>query len=193
MDRITSLKERVLSLYQAKNPNRVDWADWLCANHVFVVADMAGELAQRKGADISLAMAAGMLHDVADTIMKRDNPQHEEESLRIAKNLLTECGFTPKEINIVEDALIFHSCRDGKIPHFPEGKIMATADALAHLKTDFYQFAYTEKSKNSTHEQIKSWALPKIERDFVHKIFFEDVREQVRPKYEELKTFFENT
>jgi len=139
MTRIEKLKEKIDSLYQSKNPNRADWADWLYEKHVFVVADKAKELAVRFDVNMELAEAAGMLHDIADVKMSRFDPAHEEESEQIAQELLEESDFHKEEVSIiVEDAIRYHSCNDGKVPNSLEGKIVATADAVAHLSSDFY-------------------------------------------------------
>ncbi len=191
MNRIESLKEKINNLYLAKNPKRADWSDWLHTNHIFVVAEYAEKLAERYGANKELAVAAAMLHDVADSVMSRFFDNHEEKSSKIARELLTESGFTNQEIQIiVEDEIKLHSCHSGKFPQTLEGKVMATADALAHLKTDFYEHATQAMKANKTPTEISQWALPKIERDFNNKIFFKEVRDEVRPYYEKLKSKF---
>ena len=193
MSRIGSLREKVKALYDSKNPSREDWADWLCSNHIFVVADFASELANRYGANAEVVAAAGMLHDIADAEMSRFNLEHEKRSLEIARKLLTENGFSKAEMSlVVDDAIRFHGCHGDERPASLEGKVMAAADALAHLKTDFYKHALDDKSKEESLDDIKKWALPKLERDFTNKIAFDDVREGVRPTYEGLKTLFSN-
>lgn len=187
-DRLKRLKGSIDQLYLAKHPERGDWADWLYADHIFVVAEYAGELAARYGAKKDLAMAAGMLHDIADAVMSRFDSRHEAESVKIARQFLGESGFSDEEIRIVvDDAIRFHSCHDEAIPSSPEGKVMATADALAHLKTDFYPHAVELRKQRMSMDEIRAWALPKIERDFQAKIRFDEVREAVRPDYERLK------
>lgn len=196
MSRTEQVKRKVDELYQARNLSRSDWADWLYAHHVFVVADYARQLAERFHADQDAAVAAAMLHDIADIAMKRDNPRHEEESMEIAKRLLHETGFTDDETTvIVDDAIRLHSCRGDEAPATLEGKILATADALAHLRTDFYRTELNDPSTRmlsgrGTFEEIRQWALPKIDRDFYKKIAFDEVREETRPDYEGLKEFF---
>jgi putative nucleotidyltransferase with HDIG domain len=191
MSRIETLKEKVSALYQSKNPSRADWADWMFENHVFVVANKAGELAKRYGANADLAEAAGMLHDIADAVMLREDKRHEEESHRIARKLLEESGFFEEEIKIiVDDAIMHHACHGDDQPQTLEGKVMATADALAHLETDFYNHALQILQKDLPNEEIKQWALPKIERDYRKKIFFGEVRKETTPAYEKSKALF---
>lgn len=193
MNRIDVLKEKVNTLYSNSNPARAaDWADYLHNKHVFIVADRAGEIAERFGANKELAMAAGMLHDVADAVMKREDPQHKEESKTIAIKFLQESDFSEKEIDIiVNDAIKHHSCRNNDQPITMEGKAMATADAVVHLTTDFYNFAIKNSTDNGeSMAEIKQWGLEKIDRDFNKKIFFDEIRKEVEPDYNRLKALF---
>jgi len=194
MFRIEKVKSEVDKIYQEKNPNRDDWADWLFEKHFFLVSNEAGKLAERFSAEKDLVMSAGMLHDIADAVMSRFDPRHEEESFKIASAILVESKFSKKEIEIiVDDAMQFHSCRDRKAPKTLEGKIMATADAIVHIKSDFYKTAIRLMRKEGRDpEKIKKWAFKKLEKDFKDKILFEETRKEVRKDYEDLKIFLKN-
>jgi putative nucleotidyltransferase with HDIG domain len=190
-ERLERLRQKISGLYEEKRSSRSDWADWLCENHVFFVAEEAGKLADRFGANGELATAAGMLHDVAYAVMSRFDVMHEEESDKIAKEFLQSCGFSSDDIRVVVgDAIRFHSCYDGHVPKSLEGKVMATADAVVHLTSNFYEYATQRMKKEKTYEEIRKWALPKVERDFNDKILFKEIREEVRPDYERQKKFF---
>src|ERR1035437_1094128 len=179
MTRIEQLKAKVEELYQVRNPNRAEWADWLADNHIFVVSEYAGKFADKYGANKDLCMAAAMLHDIADSVMVRENSEHEEKSYEMARALLRATGFTEKEIVvIVDDAIRFHGCHDGNNPKSLEGKVMAAADGLAHIKTNFYDFALQRLKTNESPEEIRNWAIPKIERDYRKKISFPEIREE---------------
>lgn len=190
MQGINCIQSKVEAIYEARNPSRDSWADQLFEHHVFLVSTKARELAERFGANAELAEAAGMLHDIADAIMSRFDPSHEEKSLYIAHTILAECGFTQENIAIIDDALRFHSCRNGKTPVTMEGKILATADAVIHLTTPFYQRALAVKSQDTPLQEIRDWALPKIERDYHVKILFDEIRDEVSDDYENIKSLF---
>jgi hypothetical protein len=192
MDRIQVLKQRIGDLYGAKHPERADWADWLYANHVLIVGDYAEQLAERYGARKDLAVAAALLHDVADAVMQRENPLHEETSFDMARQLLRETGFNEEEVAlIVDDAIRFHSCKDGQSPRSLEGKVMAAADGVAHVATDFYDFGIQKfNDDGESTEATKAWGLPKIERDYWKKISFEDLRKEHEAGYERVKALF---
>jgi ABC-type hemin transport system ATPase subunit len=78
--------------------------------------------------------------------MSRFDVGHEVECLSIAQDFLTRAGFSEDEIIIVHDILIHHSCRD-ILPQTQEGRIMATADAVVHLTSDFYEHTLEMKTQ----------------------------------------------
>lgn len=192
MTRIEILEDRVRSLYAEKNPNRADWADWLAENHVFVVANYASALAKRFGANEELARAAAILHDIADVKMSRFDEAHATVSLELARELMQNAEFSEDEIRlVVDDGIRYHSCHDGERPESLEGKILATADSIAHLASDFYIYAvhvFTKDGKSL--DEIKGFAHKKIERDFNDKILFDEIKNEYRTHYEQLKILF---
>jgi putative nucleotidyltransferase with HDIG domain len=191
MNRLHQLEEKVKDLYHEKNPNRADWADWMLDHHVLVVANYASELAQKYHANEELARVAALLHDIADTQTKRSDTKHEEISLQIARQLMTKYSYSKDEISlVVDDAIRYHSCYNEEHPESLEGKILSTADSLAHLKTDFYAHAKKALGQDMRIEELKDWVRKKIDRDLNHKIFFEDVRTEVLPDYEHIKELF---
>lgn len=191
MTKIEQVQAKVRELYESKNPNRAEWADWLYDNHVLIVAKNARDLAKKYGANETFSEVAALLHDIADVEMERASQNHEERSLAIAKEIMTEAGFTPEEIALlVDDAIRYHSCHGDERPKSQEGLILATADSLAHLQTDFYIYATWAFAKTRSLEDIKAWTLQKIERDLHNKISFDDEREAARPDYEMIKQLF---
>lgn len=194
MNSLELLTQKVRELYGARQPARDPWADWLYETHVFVVAEYAKVYAERFGADTDTCVAASLLHDCADAVMKRSDAGHSEKSVEIAKKLLYESGFSDTRIQqIVNDILPRHSCRDGVVPETLEGKVMATADAAAHLVTDFYpEVTKRWRAEGRNMREHKEWMQEKIVRDFEVKIFSPNVREEVKEKYEGLQKMVNN-
>lgn len=189
MTKIEQLRQLVKDAYCQELASADDWAVWLYRGHVLVVAQYAVELAQKYDANVEFAEAAALLHDLADFKMKRADPSHEEESLRLAREFMEQVGYSEEEIAlIVDDAIKFHSCRGDERPQSNEGLALATADALAHLKTNFYIVtAWLFGNSDRSLEIYKEWALKKLEKDFYNKISFEEERQNVRAEYEKLK------
>jgi putative nucleotidyltransferase with HDIG domain len=191
MQKLEALGGEVEALYTADNPDADPWVDWAYPNHVLVVAELTGKIAVAQNADIELATAGALLHDIADTVMSRWSPEHETRSLSMAEELLRKSDFSQEETEFVVGEVIRpHSCRELK-PTTSEGKVMATADAAGHFLTDFYPlFCWRHYGPQDDYAVFKSWMLRKMDRDFTQKIFFEDVKQQVRPRYEALKLVF---
>ncbi|MFA6446584.1 MAG: hypothetical protein WCW14_05050, partial [Candidatus Paceibacterota bacterium] len=102
--------------------------------------------------------------------------------------------YSDEEIEQVLNQVIEpHSCKEGNLPTTIEGKVMATADALAHLTSDFYlQCAWRHIPEEKSYPEFLEWVAEKLERDFNTKIFFDEVKEEVRYRYDALKQVFLN-
>lgn len=192
MARFDELYEKVASLYNQKLETRDGWSDWLYPNHVVVVTENAQQIAMQKGANVEFAQVAALLHDCADFKMKRVDPKHEAESLNIARDLMTEFGYSKEEIAlVVDDAIRYHSCHGDQRPKSIEGLVLATADSLAHLQTHFYVFAtWSFGESGRSLKTLNDWVLTKIDRDLNNKISFDDIREAARPDYDMLKKLY---
>jgi putative nucleotidyltransferase with HDIG domain len=190
--RLDTLWTKVESLYAEKLDTGDDWADWIYPNHVVIVARNAKRIAEQKGANVELSQAAALLHDIADIRMERRNSNHGEESLKIAREVLQACGYTADEIAlVVDDAIRYHSCHGDERPKSIEGLVLATADSLAHLQTNFYIHAAWSFGKTGRElDELIDWTLKKIDRDLNSKISFDDIREEARPDYELIKKLF---
>lgn len=123
--------------------------------------------------------------------MPRSAKAHEEESLRIARELVQTNDYNEQEIAlVVDDALRFHSCHANQCPDSMEGKVLATADSMAHLKTDFYLYFIWVKAQEKSFKELKGWLAKKIERDYHNKILFEEVKDELSGDYTFLKELF---
>jgi hypothetical protein len=104
---------------------------------------------------------------------------------------MREFGYNANDMKIViEDALKRRSREENDGPVTLEGKVLATANALAHLQTDFYVYATWAKGREMSLSGLKTWVLEKAARDFNTSIWFDDVREQVRPDYERIVALY---
>lgn len=191
MQRLETLRQTVEKLYTADNPDADVWIDWSYPNHVLVVADLAEKIAITQGANVELAVAGALLHDVADAVMARKSPGHEAESLKLAEKLLRDSGFDDKDTTFVVDEIIKpHSCKE-LMPTTLEGKVMATADGAAHFLTDFYPtFCWRHYGPQDDYNVFRNWVRGKIEKDFTKKLFFDDIKQEVLPHYEAVKLVF---
>ncbi len=193
MQKLDVLRQKVEELYTSGSPKADVWIDWGYPNHVLVVAELTERIAKAQNANAELAVAGALLHDVADAVMARKEAEHEAESLKLAEKLLRESGFDEKDTAFIVDEIIRpHSCKD-LMPTALEGKVMATADGAAHFLTDFYPlFCWRHYGPKDDYAAFKEWMRTKIEKDINKKLFFDDVKQEVLPRYEALKTVFFN-
>lgn len=191
MDSIEKVRSAVAALYGRQTSAQDVWAGWLYDNHVLVVAKYTREVAERHHVDPDLCEAAALLHDIADALTSRHDPAHGQLSLDKAEELLLAAGYDDETVRrLVDDALRYHSCHGDERPQSDEGKVLATADALAHFLTDFYAVMQDFVFKERGIEVFRHWAAEKIERDYHIKIFYDDERAMVTPTYEKLKQLF---
>lgn len=191
MQKLHILRQKVESLYTAHNPEADTWIDWSYPNHVLVVADLTERIATAQHAKIELAVAGALLHDIADAVMARKNPEHTTKSFALAVTLLRESGFSAEETDFVVNQVIRpHGCNE-LLPTTLEGKVMATADGAAHLLTDLYPlFCWRHYGPEDDYKVFKEWVLVKLEKNYHKKLFFDDVKQEVLPRYEALKLVF---
>lgn len=176
----------------AYTSSKDDFAQWIWANHLPIVANIANKLSQKYDANSDIVVSAAWLHDFGDAFTNRHADNHEGLSKNEAIKVLQKCEYTAKEIAyIVDEVIAPHSCKEGYLPETVEGKILATADSLAHFSTDFYvQFAWKHLPENKSYQEYLEWVAEKLERDFHIKIFFEEERKAIQYKYESLKEVF---
>lgn len=191
MTRLENIANEVAVLYGSQLPGREPWADWLYQNHVIVVRKNAELLAEKYNGNSELAQVAALLHDVADYKMPRADLTHEQTSIQLAREIVVKHGFSENEqAIIIDDAIRYHSCHGDERPKSVEGLILATADSLAHLQTDFYIYAAWAFGKDRSLTELKHWTLQKIDRDLFNKISFDDERRAATHDYTMIKELF---
>ena len=193
MDKLEQIQRLVKELYESNQPGRDEIADWIYEHHVVVTAAYAADLTGEFGGDADFAVAGALMHDIGDAVMSRFADDFDEKSYAIAKEFMTKAGYTPDEQDfMIEEVIKPHSCHKGdRQPTDVNGKILATADAMAHLCTDAYLYwCWSHMFRSLTLADYKASALKKLERDFNDKIQWDEVRERVRPDCDALVRVF---
>jgi HD superfamily phosphodiesterase len=167
---------------------------WMWRNHTQWVADKGKELARKYKADEEKAYCAALLHDLGDSKYERGDENFDTWAIEKSKAILHNATFSDSDTNEILEAVRTHSSRPGNLPATIEGKVLATADAMWHLQTNFFPvICYMNRPQNThSYEEWQDWFDGKIERDFGAKIFFDDEREEVREDYEALTRVFRN-
>lgn len=99
--------------------------------HVMRVYKNAQKIGRKENANMSLVLAAVLLHDIV-SYPKSDkrSKMSSEKSAFEAQKILKKHGYLDKEISIITDAIRDHSFSRGVIPHTIEGKVLQDADRL---------------------------------------------------------------
>lgn len=188
-NRLESIKEEIKNLHDQSNNECL--RTWFFEGHVLLTAKNAQEIADKVGANAEISVLAALFHDIARTWDINDEPALMDQSLIKAEEIMKKYNYTNHEVEQVKQAVETHSCRE-KLPETEEGKVLATADALAHLLSDFYFILPFNGWLNAADDFVgyKNWLLEKIERDLHKKIFYSEYRTKAQPKYEAIKTIF---
>jgi hypothetical protein len=162
--------------------------------HVSLVAEYAKFIYEKENSgDFDLIVAGVWTHDISDAIQYRLSRGNDEVNDKLQKQVMLESGYSEEDIDFVKSEITdVHGCKEFS-PTKIEGKIVASADAMAHLKSYFYLrfcWAHMPKGKVESLEDYKTWVLDKIERDFKNKIFFDWLKEDMEKYYISLKTIF---
>lgn len=167
---------------------------WFLEAHIYKVLQNTEWLCEKlPEADKDMVRALVWLHDIIyfTDISKID--AHAGLGAVKAREMMDAIGICGSEAEIIFEAIACHSCKGDKLPASLEGKILATADAMAHFSPDFYLSLLIDgKQEKCSVSEFKAYALQKLERDFNgKKIFFDFAREKIRASYEIMKKFFE--
>lgn len=167
---------------------------WMWRHHTQWVANKTKLLAEKYGADVEKAYCAALLHDLADSEYERGHADFETWGWQKSKEILKNAGFRKSDRDAIMEAIRTHSCHPGHLPTTLEGKILATADGMWHLQTDFFPvICYMNRPDDTnSYKTWQEWFVRKIQRDFGPKIFFEDERAEVKDNYDALMRVFGN-
>ncbi len=160
-------------------------ASWFYQDHVLVVEKLALDLLKLyPKANKDAVILSVWFHDVGRAHGYHKN--HDLYGADYAQKILTKNNVNKDFIKLVVNACKTHSCEDNGIPSSLEGKILATADALAHFHNGFYLkiLYFWSKDKDQDYEAIQKKLFNKINRDFNNKIFFNQVKEKMQPTYQ---------
>lgn len=111
--------------------NMADNDERRCAYvHLYGVAQCCALIALKRGANVELAVMAGMLHDIY-SYAKMDTNEHAHKGAMLAREILIALDITNKEeTNLICDAIYSHSDKDVIHSNFTE--VLIDADVMQH-------------------------------------------------------------
>jgi HD superfamily phosphodiesterase len=161
-------------------------SSWFYESHLLAVEKFSKFLLKKlPKANKEIVMLGVWLHDLQRVRgMKGD---HQKIGAREAEKVLKKYNYSEDKIIKVKDIILSHSCGNKK-PTTLEGKILASADAMAHYTSDFYIRIGVSGERDLN--EYKKWALEKLDRDYNKKIFFSFAKKEIRERHKALKKVF---
>lgn len=156
--------------------------NWFYETHLLAVEKAAKFLLSKlPKADKEVIMLGVWLHDLQR--VRRIKGDHQKIGAREAEKVMKLFGYDAQVIAKVKGNILTHSC-EKIMPKTLEGKILASADAMAHYSNDFYLRIATLGDRNL--EEYKEWALEKLSRDYNKKIFFSFAKNKIKDRHQAL-------
>lgn len=117
MERIDKILKHDLFLYHLNKNNAAEADRRFCRHNIIHFLDVAriGEiinLEENIGLDREVIYAAALLHDMGKHIQYEEGIPHEKAGAAIAPEILSDCGFSDEECNIIADAILYHRDKD---------------------------------------------------------------------------------
>lgn len=184
MDKYITLKEQVLELLKTNLPENLYYHG---ADHTLKAMDVAEEYIKHHKLGVheaQLLRLAVLLHDVGYT---KSSLNHEEEGANIAKELMSDLGYTFLQIKVVSDLI-----RATRMPHRPTNqleRIICDVD-LDYLGRENYkevsELLFKELHENSIIDSREDWV--KMQVDFLenhkfHTLYARNERQPVKEKW----------
>ena len=184
MDKYITLKEQVLELLRTKLPENLYYHG---ADHTLKAMNVAEEYIEHHKLGVheaQLLRLAVLLHDVGYT---NSSINHEEEGVKIAKELMSGLGYTFLQTKVVGDLI-----RATRMPHRPTNqleRIICDVD-LDYLGRENYkevsELLFKELYENSIIDSREDWI--KMQVDFLenhkfHTLYARNEREPVKAQW----------
>lgn len=149
MDRLEMIRMKVDRIIQAL-ANESDRK--FAYIHLYGTSQFAALLAIKRGADVTVAAVAAMLHDIASYTDNVSEARHAQKSAEIAEALLTESKlFQASEIQLMVHAISVHSDKQTKDDNV-YAEILKDADVMSH-------YFYNPKIEISDKERVRLYYL----------------------------------
>ena len=162
-------------------------ADWFFSVHLLGVEKFAKWLLSKlPKANKGIVMLGVWLHDLQR--IRGLKGDHQKIGAREAEKVTKQFGYNKLTIDKVQKIILSHSCFNDQKPKTVEGKILATADAMAHYHNDFYlQIAVTGQRSLKGY---KEWVLEKLDRNYNVKICFPFAKKKIKARHDLFKKVF---
>ena len=123
-------------------------------------------LAALTGADAEIVELAALLHDYAGIKDVSLEPEHHRHGAALAHELLEALGYPKTRTRQVAACILTHRASQGLRPQTLEARVLASADAVAHIAQvpSLLHLAYIRKGLDI--DEGAAWVRAKLERSY---------------------------
>ncbi|MBU4339144.1 HD domain-containing protein [Patescibacteria group bacterium] len=165
--------------------------NWFYGVHLLGVEKFAKVLFKKMSkADKEIVLLGVWLHDLQR--VRGIKGDHAKMGAIEAEKVMRQFNYPEKTIKHVKEIILAHSCDTCLMPETLEGKILASADAMAHYVNDFYLTIAVTGAVTGERDLVsfKKWALEKLDKDYNRKIFFDFAKKMIEKRHKALKEVF---
>ncbi|MFA5355119.1 MAG: HD domain-containing protein [Candidatus Paceibacterota bacterium] len=159
--------------------SQFDEVDW--KNHVSLVVQYANKLSRIYKTNREITELAALLHDIGRVGIKKDQEHHIVGVAR-AESILKKLNYPRETIEEVKHCVLTHRTSKGPKPKTMTAKIVANADAMAHLDA-LPVFFYWRTKQGYDFNTMLEWTHEKLKKDWASKISLPEARKLVRNQY----------
>ena len=151
--------------------------------HIKPVVEIACEMAKELNADIQVVEIAAYLHDITKMTGERKN--HHITGAQYAEDFLKNYNIENEKIEQIKNCIKKHRGSSEYERQTLEEKIIATADAVAHIEHPLTLFYAWYGRRQCQIDEGADGIIRKLNRSW-DKIEFEYVKERLKDRYESL-------
>lgn len=148
--------------YLPENP----FGEGIWSNHILEVVKFTEILATESGAERDIAILAALLHDYAGIVDRALYEDHHHHGACMAKSMLIGLGYPADRAQRVSDAILTHRGSKKMPPKTLEARIVANADALAHIYQWQSLVLYAEEKRGLDVYQSRRFVYEKLTRSW---------------------------
>lgn len=151
--------------------------------HINPVVEIACKMAKELNADVQIVEIAAYLHDI--TKITGERKKHHITGAEYAEKFLAKYDIDSEKIEQIKNCIKKHRGSSEFTRNTIEEKIVATADAVAHIEHPLTLFYAWYGRRQCQIDEGADGIISKLQRSW-NKIEFDYIKERIKEKYEYL-------
>lgn len=148
--------------------------------HIEPVVEIACKMAKKMNADLQVIEISAYLHDI--TKMTGNREKHYLTGAKFAEDFLKNYDIEEKKVNMIKNCIMKHSGSSEFTRNTVEERIIAAADAVAHIEHPLTLFYAWYGRRQCQIDEGADGIIYKLERSW-NKIEFQYVKNKYEKKY----------